>query len=272
MAYCVGYKHPKRGYLFLQHDLKTFSSFPDFWNDETAAEHVVSSYRKSILNRDIGNLLEVVNEDHLPEIDNAPHDVQTENKKSEKRKSLSDVVLFDGRDMENFKDEFNSNEAFLTALRQTVAFIEAMDDELEKGEKEVFYEELKIMDIEHYMEFNAFNDEEGVILSKMIETCRKRRRTAKDRVDLLQIFKRTLEKDYEKAAPIVFPDIKKKLSTMDNRVYVPRVLKSLFDDGVPVPDSDGKEDSEMQPNGQESVLNKIRRTFIKPSGEAMCNQ
>ena len=106
-------------------------------------------------------------------------------------------------------------------------------DRIEELEKEISYCEAAILDIEHWLEFYDFDDDEAAQMSKMIKEYRVKRRGFKDNLMVLSpVYDFTLKKEHETALRQIshlVGEIRKKVTCVNGeRKYSPRVLFEIF--------------------------------------------
>lgn len=79
------------------------------------------------------------------------------------------------------------------------------------------------IDIEHYIEFQNLNAAQGYKASNELKKCRIKRRTVKNELLVLEIIlQQKLEKMLEE-------EIQRRIVSLDNRTYKPRIRTDLFD-------------------------------------------
>jgi len=81
----------------------------------------------------------------------------------------------------------------------------------------------ELLDIEHYIEFSNLNAAQGYKASKDIKECRVKRRSVKNELLVLDII---LE---QRVDEMISEEIYKKVQSIDQRTYSPRVRTDLFD-------------------------------------------
>lgn len=81
----------------------------------------------------------------------------------------------------------------------------------------------ELLDIEHYIEFSNLNAAQGYKASKDIKECRVKRRSIKNELLVLDIILG------QRVDEIISEEIYKKVQSIDERTYSPRVRTDLFD-------------------------------------------
>lgn len=89
--------------------------------------------------------------------------------------------------------------------------------------KQLYSLEDEKQDIEHYIEFQNLNAAQGYKASKELKICRKKRRSVKNEIAVINII---LSKGVKE---IVTNEVYKKIEELDKRTYKPRVRTDLFD-------------------------------------------
>lgn len=118
-------------------------------------------------------------------------------------------------DYQEIKDELNS---FAPKLKSIIDQQEILNIELSNID-------IEIQDILHYIEFHKFSACEGYKLAKMIQVARDKRRKVKNKLEVINIFKTST------CTSISSGHLVNKLDGIDNKVYKPRVLDELFENG-----------------------------------------
>lgn len=116
---------------------------------------------------------------------------------------------------QEIKDELNS---FAPKLKSIIDQQEMLNIELSNID-------IEIQDILHYIEFHKFSACEGYKLAKMIQVARDKRRKVKNKLEVINIFKTST------CTSISSGHLVNRLDGIDHKVYKPRVLDELFENG-----------------------------------------
>ena len=85
--------------------------------------------------------------------------------------------------------------------------------------------DIEIQDILHYIEFHRFSACEGYKLAKMLQVARDKRRVIKNKLEVINIFKTST------CTSISSGHLVNRLDSIDNKIYKPRILDELFENG-----------------------------------------
>ena len=85
--------------------------------------------------------------------------------------------------------------------------------------------DLEISDILHYIEFHRFSACEGYKLAKMIQVASDKRREIKKQLEVINIFKTST------CTSISSGHLINKIDNVDDKIYRPRILNNLFENG-----------------------------------------
>lgn len=123
-------------------------------------------------------------------------------------------------------------EKFNEMLSQVNSFIMDVPKRIEAVKKEILVQRDKIIDIQHFIEFNNLNASDGWKVQAKLKEVLNTRRELKDELEYLESInthtKQCLKKD-NGLVPISIA-IRDKKQTLTNRTYSPRVLLDLFKD------------------------------------------
>ena len=124
--------------------------------------------------------------------------------------------------------EFDSN--FMDSIKENVSIIQDFYSQLaiqrQHYTKELEIAEKELVDIEHAAEFFKLNAVQGYKLYKMMHDARVKRRKAKDALAIIEYILDDGPEGMMEGNTI------RRIEGIDNREYRPRVLQSLFSNGV----------------------------------------
>lgn len=118
-------------------------------------------------------------------------------------------------DFQEIKDELNS---FAPKLKSIL-------DQQEMLKLELSNIDLEISDILHYIEFHRFSACDGYKLAKMIQVASDKRREIKKQLEVINIFKTST------CTSISSGHLINKIDNVDDKIYRPRILNNLFENG-----------------------------------------
>ena len=116
-----------------------------------------------------------------------------------------------------------------SAVDNIVSEIKKIDSSLFDAEKDVLNKKLSVVDqeitdIQYYIEFNRLNAADGYKAFKLLQDKLLERRVIKNDVTKFQILSDA------KISDVFNGNLEKSLSSLENKKYTPRVLKSLFEE------------------------------------------
>ena len=122
------------------------------------------------------------------------------------------------------KTEFNYEE-IKNELNSFAPKLKSIINQQVELKKELSNIDIEIQDILHYIEFHRFSACEGYKLAKMLQVARDKRRVIKNKLEIINIVKTST------CTSISSGRLVNRLDSIDNKIYKPRILDELFENG-----------------------------------------